>query len=107
MISDMNEVILLIATIVLGSITTFVSFRARDYGYEDHKRFLKFQAYGILIMYFGFSTHTLGDVLSVYYGESLELLLESIAHVIILISFVFFYKATLEVIKNTKEYWFK
>ena len=104
---SMDEMTLFLSTLVLGGVTVYYGFMAKRHGYSDHGSLLSYRALGILLLYVGFSVHTLGDLLEPYYGEAGELLLESIAHVIILVSFVFFYKTALQAKLLTKEFWFR
>ena len=103
----MGATILFAATVILGAVAVFFAFRAKHHSIEETEKLLKLRTYGILLLYVGFSVHTMGDMLSQSYGKSVELLLESIAHLVILVSFIFFYKMALCAIKNSKEYWFK
>lgn len=92
---------------MLGVIATFLAFRTHKYLIEETSKVLNLRAYGILLLFMGFSLHTLGDLLSPYYGDATELLLESIAHVIILGSFIVFYLVAQQTIKSSRRYWFK
>ena len=96
-----------IATIIFGIIAIIFAFKAQKYQIEEIRKVLSLRAYGIMLLCIGFSLHTLGDLLSPYYGDAIELLLESIAHVIILGSFIIFYMVTQYSIKSSRGYWFK
>src|SRR3989344_8206528 len=93
-----------IATIIFGIIAIILAFKARKYRIEETNKVLSLRAYGIMILCIGFSLHTLGDVLALYYGDVIEILLESIAHIIILGSFIIFYMAAQYAIKSSRGY---
>ncbi len=103
----MQTLTLFILTIVFGTVAVFFAFNARRYAIKDSKIPLKLHAYALTALCIGFSLHTLGALLSAYYWYVMELLLESIAHVIILAAFIMFYNAAHQTMKSTKEYWFK
>ncbi len=103
----MDKVYLLLAAVVLGAIAIYLAYKAKRDGFRDHKALLGFRALGMLMLYLGFAVHVGGDASSAYYGDPVALLLESIAHVIIMVSFFYFYKTALEAALQTKEFWFK
>jgi len=103
----MQTLTIFILTIAFGAVAVFFALKARRYAIKESKVPLKLHAYAIMAFCIGFSLHTLGDLLAAYYGDSMELLLESIAHVIILAAFIIFYNAAHQTVKSTKEYWFK
>jgi len=96
-----------VSIIVLGLIVACLGFYGKKYSFDENKKYLNLRAWGLLILALGFIIHTLGDYLSPTYGHSVELGLESSAHFIIMLSFVFFIISAKDMLKNTKEYWFK
>ena len=93
--------------IVFSAAAIVLALKAWRYAIEETEEALKYRTYGLVVLCFGFVFHTVGDFLSAYYGDVTELILESIAHLIILIAFVLFYYAAQQVIINTKGLWFK
>ena len=103
----MVSTLIFVSMMVLSAIAVYFGFYSKKFSFEENKQHLKLRAYGLLLLAFGFIVHTLGDVLSAGYGGDIELTLESSAHVIILIAFVFFIISAKEILKTAKEYWFK
>jgi len=100
--------ILIFAGIILLSLgSIFFAFYNWKYSIDENKKYIKKRSIGLLILSVGLIIHTLGDFLSPLYGSSLELGLESIAHVIILVSFIFFISSSKEILNGVKGYWFK
>lgn len=100
-----SVIYLFIISIVLGILSLSFSISSKKSSIEVNKTFLKFRNTGIIILVLGFIVHTLGDFLGFYYREMTEHSVESLAHVIIFISFIFFINASKDILKNAKEYW--
>lgn len=92
--------VLSIAVIILG-------FHNLKFAIEENRQALKLRAAALVFLTFGAILHTIGDQLATSYGELLELTLESIAHVIILISFLIFLLSAKNILKKARMYWFK
>ena len=99
--------IILTAMIILSAIAVYFGFYCKKYSFDENKKYINMRSFGLLILALGYVIHTLGDYLSVFYGEKIELLLESSAHIIILVSFVFFIISAKEILKKARRYWFK
>ncbi len=93
--------------IVLSVIAVYFAFRSKKSSIDENKRYISIRAWGLVILSAGFIVHTLGDFLSSRYGAIVELSLESLAHVIIMISFVFFIVSAHQILISAKGYSFK
>jgi hypothetical protein len=103
----MVSLLVFIGVITLSALAVFFAFYNIKYAIEENKKYVKKRLIGLLLLSIGFIIHTLGDFLSSIYGSSVELGLESAAHVIILISFIFFIISAREILNSVKGYWFK
>ena len=101
------NLIVFILIFALSLIAVYFAFKAKNSAVEEFKDILSLRANGTLLLAIGFTVHNTGDYLGAFYGGSFELALESIAHLIILIAFVLFYKSVSSTAKTTKGYWFK
>jgi len=102
-----TTLIIFIATLMLGAFTSLLAFKCINYSLpEVNIKFLKYRAIALLILTFGFSLHTFGDVMS-YRGEDVEMMIESFAHVFLFISMVVFAIASKYSLEETKPYRFK
>ena len=102
----MSGLIHLIPAIILGIIAIVLAFKAKQYSIEETVESSKLNYYGLILLTAGFVIHIIGDMFFSYYGAA-ELLIESFAHVVILIAFLYFYKAAKHAVKKSERYWFK
>ena len=91
-------------TIIVGIVASALAFYSLKYRLSETFSSVKFRAIAVLIFAVGFIIHTSGDYLSGAYGESIEHNLESIAHVIIFIGFIFLFYSTKHLLKTSEEY---
>jgi hypothetical protein len=103
----MVSLLVFIGVIIFSVLAVFFAVYNIRYAIEENKKYVKKHMIGLLILSAGFIIHTLGDFLSPIYGRSMELGLESTAHIIILISFIFFIISAREILNSVKGYWFK
>src|SRR3989344_2308041 len=102
---DVEVSVFFTGAIILGIISSVLAFYAKKYAISEHKEFLNFYAQAILIMAIGFMVHTAGDFFSALYNnEDLELILESLAHVILFASFFLFAVSANKILKVSKPY---
>ncbi|MBI4146379.1 hypothetical protein HY489_03510 [Candidatus Woesearchaeota archaeon] len=94
---------LLLASIVGGVIASILSLYCLRY--KAHALvWSPWRAWAVVLFAFGFSLHTFGDYLSVQYGESMERLVESVAHVILLIMIALLLSSYAQIKELAKEY---
>ena len=98
---------ILAGSIIIGVLTVIIAFYAAKYNMIEDSNSLKSRAIAVVLVVFGFILHTLGDYLAFFYGESIEQVLESIAHVIILGGFVFLYRYSEQLLKDSEKYGFR
>jgi len=98
---------LLTFTIIVSILAVVMAYYAKKYSINEMRNVLNFRAHGLLVFGLGFILHTLGDFLSQVYGGPIEIILESIAHFIIMGSFVFFYLAAQSAVEGSRGLWFK
>lgn len=103
----MVSLLIFLGIVVLSLLAIFFGFYTRKYSINENRKYLIKRSWGLLLLALGFIIHTLGDVLSVRYGVQAELGLESIAHVIILFSFLFIIISSRDILNSIKGYWFK
>jgi len=96
-----------IGVTIFSILAVFFAFYNIKYAVEENKKYVKKRLIGLILLSIGFIVHTFGELSSGGYGSPLELQLESLAHVIILFSFVFFISSARDILKSTKGYWFK
>ena len=87
------EFILFVLSVLIGAVAFFYSSASIKYSIEENKDYLKLRSLGILFLAIGFSIHSFGDYLGTVYSEIVEQSVESSAHVIIFVSFLFFIKS--------------
>ncbi|PIN74143.1 hypothetical protein COV20_00835 [Candidatus Woesearchaeota archaeon CG10_big_fil_rev_8_21_14_0_10_45_16] len=102
-----TAVVLLIGTLLLGGVTVFLAFRCRSYKLDINSKFLDYRFMALLVVALAFSLHTLGDALMPSMGEEVEMLLESIAHVIMAVSLFIFLLGSRYLLRSAKEHSFK
>ena len=102
----MVSTIIYVILIVLGVVATCLGFYSNKYSIEVNKKYIRFRAVGLLLLVIGFIVHSTGDYLASR-GPLVELGLESIAHVIILVAFIFFIVGTKDILNKAKEYWLR
>lgn len=94
--------------LALGVIASVFAFRARKYPISETKDFLKFYSLAVAIMSIGFIVHTTAEFIATIYNNApLEHMGESIAHVILFVSFVFFVTASGRILRSAKQFWFR
>lgn len=98
-----EEAIVFSIALILGAIATWYSYVSMSYSVTENKRYLRYRFLGITILSLGFVVHSLGD----FFEPIVELNIESFAHVIIFVSFIFFIYASSDILKNAKRYWLK
>ncbi|MBS3112760.1 hypothetical protein J4418_01635 [Candidatus Woesearchaeota archaeon] len=98
---------LLTFTIIVSLLAVVMAYYAKKYSIDETRDVLNFRMQGLLVFGLGFILHTFGDFLSPAYGGTIELILESIAHFIIMGSFVFFYLAAQSAVEGSRGLWFK
>ena len=107
----MNKMILLdylfVGSIIFGLIAVIMAFYASKYEVVQNSPWFKRNAIAILVLAVGFVVHMTGDFLSQFYGHTVELNIESLAHVILLVGFLLFFYASKQVLNISKEYGFK
>lgn len=103
----MEGIVLFSAVMISCIVASVYAIISRRNAISEVKQVLTLRAYGIMILAGGYVLHTLGNFLSPYYGPSLELILESIAHGVIMIAFFLFYKTARKAVTSSKGYWFK
>ncbi len=101
--------ILFIGTIIAGaSVVAFSRYALKKYGTEVGYQVLKVKHISIILLAIGFSLHTAGDFFgSMLDSETVELVIESTAHIILFAAFIVMVKASEKIISTSKEYWFK
>jgi len=95
---------LLAISIILGIIVIIASVYTLKYKIVEKSKWFKYRIIAVIVLTLGFIIHIIGDFLSSYGGESMELSVESIAHVILFIGFIFFIYASKEILAISKEY---
>jgi len=98
-----EEAIIFSIALALGAIATLYSYVSMKSSIRENKAYLRYRFMGTAILSFGFTVHSLGD----FFQTVTELSIESAAHVIIFISFIFFIYASYDILKNAKRYWLK
>ncbi|MBS3123526.1 hypothetical protein J4437_02730 [Candidatus Woesearchaeota archaeon] len=98
--------LILTTLIVFSIIAVALGFYCKKYSIEENAGYISLRAYGLLLLVAGYILHTFGDYFSVGYGATMELTLESIAHVIILVSFIFFIISAKKILAKARGYWF-
>ncbi|HME87309.1 MAG TPA: hypothetical protein VKE88_02760 [Candidatus Nanoarchaeia archaeon] len=95
-------------TILVGIIVSLYAIYTNRYSIDENRRAVVQRTLAIFLLTLGFSIHTAGDFFGVMYNsETIELVLEDIAHVMLFISFSIFAFSASNLIKQTKEHWFK
>jgi len=94
------DLIILIGAIVLGSASTIYSYISIKSSIKENKEYLQNRFWGILFLSLGFIIHSLAFLfIPVILGG-----LESLAHVVVFVSFIFFIKASRKILEKAKEY---
>lgn len=93
-------------TVLVGVIANISALAVSRYNRDDIS-WLKMRSVAILLLSSGFIIHTLGDFLGRFYGESMEIGLESVAHVIIFCGFIAFFYASKKILTFSEEYGYK
>src|SRR3989344_778449 len=102
---DVEIIIYLIASFILGLIASWLAFYAKKYPVEGNKDFLRFYSLATLILALGFFVHTCGDFFGLLYdSEEVAHIIESGAHVILFISFLLYALASVKIMKASKQY---
>lgn len=91
-------------TIIVGIIASAFAFYSLKYNLSETFSSVKFRAIAVLLFAVSFIIHTAGDYFSGTYGESIEHNLESIAHIIIFIGFIFLLYSTKHLLKTSEEH---
>jgi len=101
--------ILMVGTIIVGAlVVAFSRYSLKKYGTEVGYQILKVKHIAIILLAIGFALHTAGDFFgTMFNSETVELVIESIAHIILFAAFVVMVKASQKIISTSKEYWFK
>ncbi len=95
------------STLVIGLIANILAFRVMKYPVSATRSATSTRAFAILVFSVGFSLHTLGDYLAVYYGTNIEFVIESASHVVLFAAFLMFLISARKLLETSKEYDFR
>ena len=94
-------------SIIGGVAGVWLGFTTLKYAIMANQEYLHARAIALVLLAIGFTVHTLGDYLVPVFGDAGEMILESIAHVILLIGFIIFLKSANSILASAEEHSFK
>jgi hypothetical protein len=102
--------ILFIASIIFGLFLIILGFYNLRYAIKENRRPIRHRLIAIIFLTVGFSVHIFGASLNPgfsAYGSETGLILETIAHIILFVSFIIFFVSALNTLRSAREYWLK